>query len=55
MGYFGAAPNGNLTFKLNTAAGSRTIEVAEIMDGLKQRGLDMPVMLRLENLSLIHI
>ena len=51
MGYFGAAPNGNLTFKLNTAAGSRTIEVAEIMDGLKQRGLDMPVMLRLENVA----
>ena len=51
MGYFGIAPNGNLTFKLNTAAGSRTIEVTEIMDGLKQRGLDMPVMLRLENVA----
>ena len=51
MGYFGAAPNGNLTFRLNTAAGSRTIEAAEIMAGLKQRGLEMPVMLRLENVA----
>jgi len=51
MGYFGIAPNGNLTVKLNSAAGSRTIEASEIMDGLKQRGLDMPVMLRLENVA----
>ena len=49
LGYFGIAENGNLNFKLNTAAGSRTIEAAEILNGLKQRGLQMPVMLRLEN------
>ena len=49
LGYFGIASNGNLTFKLNAAAGARPIEVTEIIDGLKQRGLEMPVMLRLEN------
>ena len=49
LGYFGIAENGNLTFKLGTAAGARTIEATEILAGLKQRGLQMPVMLRLEN------
>ena len=51
LGYFGIANNGNLTFKLNTAAGARPIEVTEIIDGLKQRGLEMPVMLRVENVT----
>ena len=49
LGYFGIADNGNLAFKLSTAAGARTIEAPEILAGLKQRGLEMPVMLRLEN------
>ena len=49
LGYFGIADNGNLSFKFSTAAGTRTIQAPEILAGLKQRGLDMPVMLRLEN------
>ena len=50
-GYFGVSENGNLTFRLNTSVGSRTIEVPEILNGLEQRGLKMPVMLRLENVA----
>lgn len=50
MDYFGISESGNLTVKAPTNQGVRTIEFSEILDGLKQRGLDMPVMLRLENL-----
>ena len=50
MDYFGISESGNLTFKAPTSQGFRTIEFSEILDGLKQRGLNMPVMLRLENL-----
>ncbi len=48
-GYFGIAPNGNLTI---TAPGlaEHPIELLEVVGGLKQRGLEMPVMLRIENL-----
>ena len=47
-GYFDVAPNGNLTI---TAPGAgQPIELLDIVEGLKQRGLEMPVMLRIENL-----
>lgn len=48
-GYFGIAQNGNLTV---TAPGMEDapVELLDIVDGLKQRGLEMPVMLRIENL-----
>ena len=50
MDYFGISPKGNVTVQTPTPAGIQTIEFSEILDGLKQRGLEMPVMLRLENL-----
>jgi len=50
MEYFGVSESGNLTVKAPTANGVQTIEFSDILRGLKQRGLDMPVMLRLENL-----
>ena len=50
MDYFTISESGNLTVKAPTANGEQTIEFSEILSGLKQRGLDMPVMLRLENL-----
>ena len=47
-GYFGIAESGNLTV---TAPGdSRPVELKDIVEGLQQRGLEMPVMLRIENL-----
>ena len=49
MGYFGIAENGNLTYRSPGSDGDQSIEFAEIIDGLRQRGLEMPVMLRLEN------
>jgi len=50
MGYFGISEQGNATVNAPTTAGVKTIEFSDILDGLKQRGLEMPVMLRLENL-----
>ncbi len=50
MEYFGISDSGNLTVKAPTTNGVQTVEFSEILSGLKQRGLDMPVMLRLENL-----
>lgn len=50
MGYFGVAETGNLTVQAPTPDGIQTVEFSEIIDGLKQRGLGLPVMLRLENL-----
>lgn len=49
MGYFGIADNGNLTYHPPGIEGRPSVEFAKIIDGLRQRGLDMPVMLRLEN------
>ena len=49
LGYFGVSKSGNLTVNAPTSDGVRTIEFSELLDGLKQRGLNMPVMLRLEN------
>ena len=48
-GYFGVAANGNLTV---TAPGleQHPVELLDVVEGLKQRGLEMPVMLRIENL-----
>ena len=50
MGYFGVSENGSVLVKAPTSNGLKTIEFSEILDKLRQRGLDMPVMLRLENL-----
>ena len=48
--YFGISESGNVVVKAPTSDGARPVELLEIIRGLKARGLDMPVMLRLENL-----
>lgn len=49
-GYFGISESGNVMVQAPTSQGPKSIELTEIIHGLKQRGLDMPVMLRVENL-----
>ncbi|WP_237226568.1 biosynthetic arginine decarboxylase [Rubinisphaera sp. JC750] len=49
-GYFGVSEKGNVMIKAPTPDGQKTIELTEVINGLRQRGLDMPVMLRIENL-----
>ncbi len=49
-GYFGISEQGCVEVKAPTAQGEKSIELIEIINGLRQRGLDMPVMLRVENL-----
>ena len=48
-GYFGISSNGKLTVNA-PAISSRPTELLSVIDGLKQRGLDLPVLLRIENL-----
>lgn len=49
-GYFGVSEAGNVVVKAPTVNGQKSIELTEIIQGLRQRGMDMPVMLRVENL-----
>ena len=49
-GYFSVAPNGNLMVNAPTAKGDVGVPLIDIVDGLQQRGLQMPVLLRMENL-----
>ncbi|MEL7498060.1 MAG: biosynthetic arginine decarboxylase [Planctomycetota bacterium] len=49
MGYFDVASNGNATYLAPGPDVKHAVEFSKIIDGLRQRGLDMPVMLRLEN------
>ncbi len=48
--YFDISERGNVVVKAPTRQGLQVVELMEIVDGLKARGLDMPVMLRFENL-----
>lgn len=49
MGYFDIAQNGNAVYRApNPHGDANPVEFSQIIDGLRQRGLDMPVMLRLE-------
>ncbi len=50
LGYFDIDPRGNLSVTAPTPAGHRSVSMAAIIDGLHQRELNMPVMLRIENL-----
>ncbi len=49
-GYFRISESGNVVVDAPTADGSRPIELMEVIEGLYQRGLEMPVMLRFENI-----
>ena len=48
--YFDISDSGNLLIKAPTKTGCQSVELMEIIQGLKDRGLEMPVMLRLENI-----
>ena len=49
-GYFGVSEKGELEVRVPIDGGESSISLLEIAQGLQQRGLDMPVLLRLENL-----
>lgn len=49
-GYFGVSPDGEIVVRAPTPQGEASVSLMEIVDGLQQRGLQMPVLLRLENL-----
>lgn len=49
-GYFGISPAGEVVVNAPTADGEATVSLMDIVDGMQQRGLQMPVLLRLENL-----
>jgi arginine decarboxylase len=48
--YFGCNERGELVVHMPTSAGPQTLSLVEVVRGLAERGLDMPLMLRLENL-----
>lgn len=49
-GYFGVSPQGDVVVRAPTAGGEVNVSLMDIVDGLQQRGLQMPVLLRLENI-----
>ncbi|ARU26188.1 biosynthetic arginine decarboxylase [Cellvibrio sp. PSBB006] len=49
-GYFGVSDSGEVIVRVPVNGGESSISLMEITQGLQQRGLDMPVLLRLENL-----
>lgn len=54
-GYFGVSSKGEVVVQAPVAGGTAAVSLLDIVDGLQQRGLDMPVLLRLENLVDIRI
>jgi len=49
-GYFRVAENGDMLVQPSPKAADRAVSIPEIVEGLKDRGLDMPVLLRIENI-----
>jgi len=49
-GYFGVSPQGDVVVRAPTSEGEANVSLMEIVDGLQQRGLQMPLLLRLENI-----
>ena len=49
-GYFDIADNGNVVVNAPTGDGTKTFELLKIIDGLQERDVSMPVMLRFANL-----
>jgi len=49
-GYFGISAKGDVDVRVPTTESQACVSLMDIVDGLQQRGLQMPVLLRLENL-----
>lgn len=49
-GYFRVSDNGDMLVQPSPKFPDRAVSLPEIVDGLKDRGLDMPVLLRIENI-----
>lgn len=49
-GYFSISRHGEVEAITPTSSGEYRVSLRQIVDGLEERGLDMPIMLRLENL-----
>ncbi len=49
-GYFSIAENGDLQVMPSPGSKSRAVSIRGIVEGMKLRGLDMPVLLRIENI-----
>ncbi|WP_394984091.1 biosynthetic arginine decarboxylase [Cellvibrio sp.] len=49
-GYFGVSPDGEVVVRAPTTDGDVSVSLMDIVDGLQQRGLQMPVLLRVENI-----
>ena len=49
-GYFGVSSKGEVIVRAPTPQGEANVSLMEIVSGLQQRGLQMPVLLRLENI-----
>lgn len=49
-GYFGVSEKGEVIVRAPNIEGNASVSLVDVVDGLHQRGLDMPVLLRLENL-----
>ena len=50
LGYFDIDHSGDLTITAPTSAGERSVSMSAVIDGLHQRDLNTPVILRIENL-----
>lgn len=49
-GYFGISPEGEVIVRAPNVDGETSVSLMSIVDGLQQRGLQMPVLLRVENI-----
>lgn len=49
-GYFGVSSDGEVMVRMPNGEDENSVSLMEIVDGLQQRGLQMPVLLRLENI-----
>ncbi|MGB3212838.1 MAG: biosynthetic arginine decarboxylase [Desulforhopalus sp.] len=49
-GYFRVSESGDMLVQPSPQSADRAVSIPEIVEGLKDRGLDMPVLLRIENI-----
>ncbi|MEF2229779.1 MAG: arginine decarboxylase, partial [Pseudodesulfovibrio sp.] len=49
-GFFGISPSGELQVTAERGRFENAVSIPEIIEGIQARGLDMPVLLRIENI-----